>query len=166
MLMSGNNIQDNVFSNDLQNLDRFLESEKTMNRNEPWGKLDKTIRTRKILEFADVYAEEQHLQAHEKQQMVVFLKDCLNKKRLYRVKDVNYDKEEGAIKDIPALVYNKQAKRFTLKKSEKHVSTLKSMPQKKAKSPRAISVTKSKEKSRGVAKSSSPISLQEDPMNT
>lgn len=165
MLMSGTNIQDSVFSSDLQNLDKFLESEKTMNRNEPWGKLDKTTRTSKIVKFADAYAEEHHMQADEKQQMIAFLKDCLNKKRLYRVKDVNYDKDEGIIKDIPALVYNKQTRHFTLKKSERHVSTLKSTPHRKAKSPRVVSVTKSKEKSRVPSKSRSALSPSEDNTN-
>ena len=166
MLMSGNDIQDNVFSNDLNNLDKFLESEKNMSRNEPWGKLDKTIRTRKMIEFADMYAEEQGLQKEEKEQMVAFLKDCLNKKRLYRVKDVNYNKEEGVIKEIPALVYNKQTRHFTLKKTEKHVTTLKSASQKKSKSPRAISITKSKEKSRAMNKSRPSQSVTEETETT
>ena len=63
--------------------------------------------------------------------MKSFLKDCLNKKRIYRVKDVNYDKVKGEIKDIPALVYNKANKHFTLKNIDKRTNTLKSLPPKK-----------------------------------
>ena len=42
-------------------------------------------------------------------------------------KILNYDKENEIIKSIPNLLYNKQSKRFTLKRSEKRVSTLKSL---------------------------------------
>jgi hypothetical protein len=63
--------------------------------------------------------------------LVVFLKECLDKKRLQRVKDVDYDKITGELKDIPALAYNKSAKHFTLKNLDKRVSTLKSLPPKK-----------------------------------
>ena len=61
----------------------------------------------------------------------VFLKDSLDKKKLSRVKDVIYDKEAGIIKEIPALVYTKSNKHFTLKNIDKRVSTLKSLAPKK-----------------------------------
>ena len=59
------------------------------------------------------------------------MKDCLDRKRLQRVKDVIYDKTTGTIKDIPSLVYNKASKNYTLKNETKRVSTLKSLAQKK-----------------------------------
>jgi len=52
-------------------------------------------------------------------------------KKLNRVKDVNYDKETGIIKDIPPLCYIKQTQHFTLKNIDKRVSTLKSLAPKK-----------------------------------
>lgn len=128
MLMNGTTIKDTQMSNDLHNLDMFLESEKNMNRSEPWSKLDKTNRTRKIVDFVETYANEHEFSDEERGLMMTFLKDCLNKKKLYRVKDVAYDKESGVIKDIPALVYNKHHKHFTLKKLEKHTGTVKSLP--------------------------------------
>ena len=129
--MNGTTIKDTQMSNDMHNLDMFLESEKNMNRSEPWSKLDKTNRTRKIAEFVETYASEHKFGDEERTLMVAFLKDCLNKKKLYRVKDVTYDKESGVIKDIPALVYNKHHKHFTLKKLEKHTGTVKSLPPRK-----------------------------------
>lgn len=53
------------------------------------------------------------------------------KKKLQRVKDVNYNKETGEIKDIPTLCYNKQSNHFTLKNLNKRVSTLKGLSPKK-----------------------------------
>ena len=63
----------------------------------------------------------------EENMLISFLKDCLDKKKLLRVKDVIYDKETGIIKDIPALSYAKNTKHFTLKNIDKRVSTLKSL---------------------------------------
>jgi hypothetical protein len=60
-----------------------------------------------------------------------FLKDSLDKKKLSRVKDVIYDKENGVVKEIPALLYTKSNKHFTLKNIDKRVSTLKSLAPKK-----------------------------------
>jgi hypothetical protein len=61
-----------------------------------------------------------------------FLKDCLDRKKLQRVKDVTYDKVNGEVKDIPALHHNKQSNHFTLKNTDKHISTTRSLAPKKA----------------------------------
>ncbi len=62
------------------------------------------------------------------------MKDCIDRKKLQRVKDVNYDKTLGEIIEIPALSYNKSSNHFTLKNLDaKRVSTLKSLPPKKLK---------------------------------
>jgi hypothetical protein len=47
------------------------------------------------------------------------------------VKDVIYDKTTGEITSIPGIVYNKSTNHFTLKYSDKRVSTLKNLPPKK-----------------------------------
>ena len=57
----------------------------------------------------------------------------MNRKKLYRVKDVSYDKITGLIKEIPSLFYNKSNKHYTLKNMDKRVNTLKSLPPKKNK---------------------------------
>ena len=131
MMLKGKTITERKSSNDLQNLDMFLEKEKNNNKNEPWSKLDKTIKTQKLLTFVETYKVEKKLNEDESKHMVSFLKDCLDKKKLSRVKDVVYDKITGTIKEIPALVYNKSSKHFTLKNIDKRVSTLKSLPVKK-----------------------------------
>lgn len=52
--------------------------------------------------------------------------------KLIRVKEVTYDKENGVIRDIPALCYIKTTKHFTLKNIDKRISTLKSLAPKKS----------------------------------
>ena len=60
-----------------------------------------------------------------------FFKDCLDKKKLQRVKDVIYDKDTGEIKEVPALHFNKPTIHFTLKNIDKRVSTTRSLAPKK-----------------------------------
>jgi hypothetical protein len=132
MLLNGNPMQETKSSNDLSNLEKFLENEKNNNNNEPWCKLNKTVKTKKLIDFVDLYKKEKNLDEDESKLLVAFLKDCIDRKKLQRVKDVSYDKINGTIKEIPALSYVKSTKHFTLKNIDKRVSTLKSLSVKKA----------------------------------
>lgn len=134
MLQCGNKtFHETKSENDMSNLDNFLENEKNNNKNEPWCKLDKTIKTQKIIEFIAFYKNENKLEEEETILLTNYLKDCIDRKKLNRVKDVVYDKENGIIKDIPGLTYSKPNKHFTLKSMDKNrVSTLKSLAPKKA----------------------------------
>ncbi len=116
---------------DLENLDKFLENEKITNSNEPWSKLDKTAKMRKLTLFEDNYKCVNDLTDIEYDKLISFFKECLDKKKLQRVKDVTYNKDTGEIKNIPALFFNKQLTHFTLKNIDKRVSTLKGLAPKK-----------------------------------
>jgi len=131
MLLNGAPLQETTSANNISNLDKFLEQEKTNNSNEHWCKLNKTIKYKKLLEFADLYKQSKNLNEEEIKLLNNFLKDSLDKKKLSRVKDVIYDKDAGIIKEIPALIYSKASKHFTLKNIDKRVSTLKSLAPKK-----------------------------------
>ena len=132
MLLTGNVIKETKSSNNLYNLDKFLEDDKTNNQNEPWSKLDKTIKTKKIMIFVEKYSKTNDLTLEEETLLRTFLRDCLDRKKLQRVKDVEYDKTNGEVTNIPALSFNKASNHFTLKNLDKNrVSTLKSLPPKK-----------------------------------
>jgi hypothetical protein len=131
MLLNGNLLHESKQTDNLLNLDKFLEDDKNNNQNEPWSKLDKTIKSKKLLAFSEVYSKENNLTEEEVALLNAFLKDGLDRKRFQRVKDVDYDKTKGEVKSIPALLYNKGTKHFTLKNIDKRVSTLKSLAPKK-----------------------------------
>jgi hypothetical protein len=133
MLLNGNPIVETKSSNNLTNLDNFLENEKNNNKDEPWSKLNKTLKTQKLLTFVNQYKNDKNLTEEEEKAMIAFIKDSLDKKKLVRVKDIIYDKITGVVKDIPGLFYNKSSKHFTLKNMDKRVSTLKSLPSNKHK---------------------------------
>lgn len=131
MLLNGVTLQETKSSNNLTNLDIFLENEKVNNVNEPWCKLNKTIKTKKLQDYVEIYKKLHNLSDEEGELLFIFLKDCIDRKKLQRVKDVLYDKENGSIKEIPGLHYVKSNKHFTLKNIDKRVSTLKSLAPKK-----------------------------------
>lgn len=131
MILNGVPWPESKSSSDLANLDKFLENEKMINSNEPWSKLDKTAKIKKLTLFAENYMISNNLNINEFEQLIKFFRDCLDKKKLQRIKDVNYNKETGEIKDIPSLYYNKPMNHFTLKNLDKRVSTLKGLAPKK-----------------------------------
>ena len=55
MILNGVSWPETKSSSDLTNLDKFLENEKINNANEPWSKLDKTAKIKKLSLFADNY---------------------------------------------------------------------------------------------------------------
>jgi hypothetical protein len=105
MLLNGAPLHETKSSNDISNLEKFLEDEKINNSNEPWCKLNKTIKTKKLLEYVEVYKREKNLDENEAKNLVTFLNYSLDKKKLCRVKDVIYDKVNGIIKEIPGLTF-------------------------------------------------------------
>lgn len=132
MLLTGAPLKETKSMEDFSNLDKFLDNERNNNKNEPWCKLDKTIKTKKLIDYAMIYKLKNDLDDEEETKLVVFFKDLLERKKLQRVKDVIYDKENGVIKEIPALTYIKTNRHFTLKNVDKQrVSTIKSLSPKK-----------------------------------
>ena len=86
---------------------------------------------KKLIEYVNLYKEENSLDDEESELLISFFKDCLDRKKFQRVKDVIYDKSTGLIKEIPALSYIKATKHFTLKNIDKRITTQKSLPTKK-----------------------------------
>jgi hypothetical protein len=118
-------------NNNISSLEIFLENEQQLNINGPWCKLDNTIKMKKLACYVKTYKDINSLNDEEETHLITFFKDCLERKKLQKVKDVVYDKNTGIIKEIPALIYNKAHKHFTLKCMDKRISTLKSLPPKK-----------------------------------
>ena len=121
----------NETTENMTNLDDFLEKEKQMNTNIPWAKLDKTIKIKKLNSYVEKYISDNKLTASDNKNMKKYLRDLLDKKMLNRVKDVSYDKEEGVITNIPLLCFNKSSKKFTIKRNEKRTATSKCLAPRK-----------------------------------
>jgi hypothetical protein len=111
----------------ISNIDMFLDKECKLNKCEPWNKLDKTEKIKQLNDFVDSLIKEYILTDEEIKDIKNYLISCLDKKKLQCVKDVQYDKTCGKIKSIPCFHYNTTTRKFTLKRCEKRVSTLKSL---------------------------------------
>ena len=131
MLLNGVNITP-IKTSDISNIDLFLEKESKMNKLEPWCKLDKTDKISKLNSYINELNIKHKLTICEKDELKIYIQSCLDKRNLSKVKEVQYDKESGIIKNIPALFFNKDTRKFSLKKSDKYVSTTKALgPRKK-----------------------------------
>jgi hypothetical protein len=64
----------------------------------------------------------------------------LERKALTKVKDVHYDKEKGIITTIPNLHFDISNRVFALKKDDKHISTVKCLPQENKSKTRTIKI--------------------------
>ena len=118
------------------NIDDFLEKERTLNKEDQWVKLDKSMKMKKMSAFVETYATENNLCMKDKTALYEFLTSSIDQKKLTKTKEVIYDKLTGTIKSIPCLVHCPSSiKKFTLKRCEKRQSTLKSLaPKNKVKS--------------------------------
>jgi len=113
----------------LEEIESFLQKERESNlSNCSWAKLNKSLKMKKIDEYIETYKTENKLNAEESQKLQVFLKECVNKGRIQKVKDISYDKNTGKIKKINGLGHNDKGN-YTLKNTEttKKNSTLKHM---------------------------------------
>jgi len=128
MLSGGNIIIDSTNVSDFNSLDKFLEDNNLQNLNENWAKIDNNTKYKKLVVFAKKYVETNGLDEEVLNTLTLFLKDSLDNKQLQRVKDVQYDKVNKEIKDIPPLTYNEETKIFSLKIDKNRIHTLKSLP--------------------------------------
>ena len=114
-------------------IDNLLEKEKQHNKTETWNKLDKTVKIQKLHVFAEKYGKENNMSVKDMKSLKAFFIDCLEKNKLQKTKDVNYDKEKREIVSIPSLFFNIANRNFTLKILDaKRVSTLKSLTPKRS----------------------------------
>ena len=128
MLLKKTNAKQLTKCNSNNDIDSFLEKERTQNKEDQWTKLDKSMKISKITAFVESYSVNNNLNEKDKLFLYEFLIYCLEQKKLIKTKDVIYDKITGIITSIPTLVYTPtSAKKFTLKRCEKRPSTLNSL---------------------------------------
>ena len=116
----------------LNSLEKFLDTKPDADTITGWNKLDMTVKMQKVTEFINVYKEENSLDVTETDELSKYIRGCLDKKKLVRVKDVEYDVTSGKLVSIPGLQYNKTSKKYTIKNADtKKNSVLSRLPQKK-----------------------------------
>lgn len=107
------------------------ENEKTskLNPTPTWNKLTKINKKNKLYQYAEKYAVENNYNTNDLKMLKMFFLKTLDKGKLNKIKEVNYNVETQEIVSIPGLFFNQTTKNFTLRNMDpKHVSTLKSLP--------------------------------------
>jgi hypothetical protein len=127
-----NSISVSTSEDDSVAIDKMLEMEKQHNKNEQWNKLDKTVKTQKLHQYAEKYGKENSLPIKDIKSLKLFFISCLDCNKLQKTKDVVYDKSSKEIISIPALHFNQISRGYTLKITDsRRVSTLKSLTPKR-----------------------------------
>ena len=126
MLLTGNNkkLMSSITS-DISNMDLILDNESNLNKKESWNKLDKSVKMDKINLYIEGLRKKHKLNATEIDNLRCYLSTSLDKKNLYKNRDVVYIKESGKLENIPTLYFNNNTRKFTLRKQQQHVSTAK-----------------------------------------
>jgi len=130
----------------LSNLESFLKNEKQDNvTSGSWFKLSKSLKIKKMMDFAETYQTEHSLADVSLEKLKLFLKECVDKNKINKAKDIVYNKKNGRIQKINILVYHQQNGKFTLKNTDttKRVNTLKHMGKRQMSSELAINTSES-----------------------
>jgi hypothetical protein len=119
----------------MNEIEKLLSEELTLNKKENWNKLDKTAKLNRINSFALTYCQKNQMVPEDDvldpensdivKTLRTFLKTKLNQRRLVSTKDVTYDIDKQCITSIPSLVYTND--NFVLKRNDKRTSTVKSL---------------------------------------
>jgi len=140
MLLNGHEIVPDVNNTNNNTLSKYLEDETCANQKENWSKLDKTQKVKKLITHVELLQNKFTLNEDEASKCKKYLLKCLERKALTKVKDVHYDKEKGIITTIPNLHFDINSRIFTLKKDDKHISTVKCLPQENKSKTRTIKI--------------------------
>ena len=105
MIMTGKDIDQKIEHESSQKeLDIFLIKEQSANEKQPWNKLSKTERLKKIDIFiTDILTKQHSLQEEEIENLKIFINKLLERKKLLKSCEIFYNEETGLIEEIPAL---------------------------------------------------------------
>ena len=135
MIMTGQNI-DTPIQNETnaEDLDSFLMNEMNENKKQPWNKLSKTDKIKKLkLYIQNTLTEDHQLNEIERQTAQRYILSLLDRKKITKNAELDYDEQTGVITKIHILLFNPASRNFTLNKEFKKKSAPKSKTIKKVK---------------------------------
>jgi hypothetical protein len=93
------------------------------NVNKPWIKLSKNIKIKLVREYARNYS----INSENNTKLEDYLVNSIMKNRINKAKDIEYNVEEGVIKNIPNLYFNDKSRNYSLKNNEFRKTILKNL---------------------------------------
>lgn len=122
-MMMGKTTYSTTATYDTQDIEKILEQDMYSIKNLTWARLDSSDKLKKLYDYADKHCEVLSEGMCDTDTFKQFLSLSLDRNRLQKVKEINYDKDTETVIDIPCLIFNKQTRIFSLKKMDKRVST-------------------------------------------
>ena len=121
MIMTGQNI-DKPIQNEtnITDLDSFLMNEMNENKKQPWNKLSKTDKINKIIHFIkNILVNKYNLTEVEKANTQRYLLTLIDRKKISKNSELDYDETTGEIVNIHSIIFNTTNRNFTLNKEFK-----------------------------------------------
>ena len=121
MIMTGQNI-DKPIQNEtnITDLDSFLMNEMNENKKQPWNKLSKTDKINKIIHFIkNILVNKYNLTEIEKANTQRYLLTLIDRKKISKNSELDYDETTGEIVNIHSIIFNTTNRNFTLNKEFK-----------------------------------------------
>jgi hypothetical protein len=138
MIMTGNNIETKIDNEtNKEDLDNFLLKEMANNKKQSWSKLSKTDKIKKLNKYiVDVLNKKYNLTDMERNNVKRFMLHLLDRKKMTKNNEIDYDEENGVIRDIFIVSFDNESRKFTMNKtpsstSKKKTSTRKNPTKKK-----------------------------------
>lgn len=97
----------------MMTLEQIVDMDTKKQEHLPWNKLNKSLKLKRILDYAEMVKERDQLDDTRLSQLKQMLRDKLDRKCLQRTKDVVYNYETEKIESIPTLICVQQ--KYTLK---------------------------------------------------
>ena len=142
LLLNETNLCPKLKTNNCSNteLETMISNDVELKKNESWNKLDKTQKSLHINKYCLKLKSTYSLSEDEFNETLKYLNKSIERKFLNKAKDVIYNKENNEIINIPNFVFLNDTRKFYLKKDDKHVSTVKSLSEKKFKQQKTIKI--------------------------
>lgn len=131
MITTGTNIEKKIDNEtNEEQLNNFLEKELKMNKKQSWNKLTKTEKIKKIKSYITSGLQNEYLLTDEELLITKrYVLTLLDRKKLTKNHELEYNEETGEIEKINIIEFNSKSRKFTLNKSPKK-STSKKVSQK------------------------------------
>lgn len=132
MIMTGQNLDTKIDNEtSMDDLNTYLMKEMNENKKQSWNKLTKTEKIKKLTHYIQQSLMTKHeLTSEEKQRTHLYILTLLDRKRLSKNSEIDYDEVSGCIQNIPVILFNETTRNFTLNKEFKSSSKKKTPAQK------------------------------------
>ena len=139
MIMTGQNLDTKIDNEtSMDDLNTYLMKEMNENKKQSWNKLTKTEKIKKLTHYIQhSLMTKQELTSEEKQRAHLYILTLLDRKRLSKNSEIDYDEASGCIQSIPILSFNETSRNFTLNKEFKS-SSKKKPPSQKSKTVKKV----------------------------